>query len=394
MNVTTRRRTRVVAALLAATVVLAACGDSDSDSDASDESDEPAAEPAEDATGETSSTDAEPAADGEREVVAFVRTSSDTYQAAWQRGMTKIAEDNGIDVTFIENNADQTEQNNQVQQQLASGREPAMWAWMPTDAQAGVATLRALSESGVPVFQVNGMPPEGTEQYVTAYAGVNDVINGRASGELILEARDELIARGDLAEDEAAKIAYIKFFAGFQPATDRLAGVESVIGDTPFEVVAEAIDAVDVTTGFDATSTILPILQEQGVDILYAQNDAGAAGAIQALTDGGFTPGEDVLVVGGNCRDDVSMLVDGRQFGTGLQAAELEGEFTMQMIVNYLENPTVADGEYEAPATPDDVPEWPEAVSKFNFLPNPPVRGEDVETTSLWGRPMTELCSY
>jgi ribose transport system substrate-binding protein len=346
------------------------------------------------ATSEPSGDTASSAGVEGSDVVAFVRTSSDTYQAAWQRGMNSVADSNGVSVTFIENNADQTEQNNQVQQQLGGGDQPDAWAWMPTDAQAGVATLRLLSESGIPVFQVNQLPPEGSEQYITAYAGVNDLLNGRTSGELIVQARDQLVENGQLGADEDAKLALIKFFPGFQAGIDRMAGVESVIGDQPFEVVAEADDAVDATTGYDATSSIMPILTEKGVDILYAQNDAGAAGAIQALIDGGFTPGEDVLVVGGNCRDDVSDLIDGRQFGTGLQAAELEGQFTMQMIVNYLANPTVQDGEYEAPATPDALPEWPATISKFNYLPNPPVLGTEVESTMLWGQSMVDLCSY
>lgn len=350
-------------------------------------------EPPETDTSGTATAGAATSVEGS-EAVAFVRTSSDTYQAAWQRGMNRIAEENGVTITFVENNADQNEQNNQVQQQLGGGEQPDVWLWMPTDAQAGVATLRTLSQSGIPVFQVNQLPPEGSEQYITAYAGVNDLINGRTSGELILAARDELISRGRLEPDEEAKIAYIKFFPGFQAGIDRLEGVESVIGDEPFTVIAEADDAVDATTGFDATSSIMPILTQEGVDIVYAQNDAAAAGVIQALTDGGLIPGEDVLVVGGNCRDDVSDLVEGRQFGTGLQAAELEGEFTMQMVVNYLANPTVEDGEYEAPATPDARPEWPETISRFNYLPNPPVLGTEVNDTMLWGQSMVELCSY
>ena len=55
-----------------------------------------------------------------------------------------------------------------------------------------------------------------------------------------------------------------------------------------------------------------------------------------------------MLVVGGNCRDDVSDLTSGRQFGTGLQAAVLEGQFSAQMMVNYLKNPKVKAGDYAA----------------------------------------------
>lgn len=342
--------------------------------------------------------DDEPAGADSKEIIVFSRTSSDTYQAAWQRGMLKTATDNGYTVTFFENNADQNEQNNQVSQQIGGGAEPAAFAWMPADASAGAATLRRLSETGIPVFQVNQLPPAGTEEYVVAYAGVNDVINGRTSGELIAQARDEMVADGRISASDPTRLAIIKFHPEFAASIDRLAGMRSVIGADidagVYEIVGEAEDAVDAATGFDAASSIMSRLQETGVDIVYAQNDASAAGVIQALIEGGFTPGEDVEVIGGNCRDDVSDLTSGRQFGTGLQGAELEGEFSMQIIVNYLDNREVSDGEYEAPATADGYPDWPETISKYNFIPNPPVRGDEVDGYRLWGQSMVDWCSY
>ena len=342
--------------------------------------------------------DDEPPGADSKEIIVFSRTSSDTYQAAWQRGMVKTATDNGYTVTFFENNADQNEQNSQVNQQIGGGAEPAAFAWMPADASAGAATLKKLSETELPVFQVNQLPPAGTEDYTVAYAGVNDVINGRTSGELIAQARDQMIADGKILASEPTKLAIIKFHPEFAASIDRLAGMRSVIGDDidagVYEIVGEAEDAVDAQTGFDAASSIMSRLQEAGVDIVYAQNDASAAGVIQALIEGGFTPGGDVLVIGGNCRDDVSDLTSGRQFGTGLQGAELEGEFSMQMIINYLNNREVAAGEYEAPPTPGGYPDWPDTISKSNFIPNPPVKGDEVDGYRLWGKSMVDWCSY
>jgi len=336
--------------------------------------------------------------DGSGEVIAFSNTSSDTYQAAWQRGMKKTAAAYGCSVKFFENDYDQTEQNSQVQQQVGGGASPDAWAWMPPDAAAGAASLKDLSETGIPVIMVNQVPPAAQMQYVTLYAGVYDVVNGRTSGELIAQAREVMLADGRLTAGEPVKLAIIKFWPNFQASIDRLTGVYSVIGDAidagEYEIVAEAVDAVDAVSGYDGAMSIMPILQAGGVDIVYAQNDASASGVILALIESGITPGEDVLVIGGNCRDDVSDLTSGKQFGTGLQAAELEGEFAMQMIVNYLNNPTVMPGDYEAPATPDAYPVWPATVSERNFIPNPPVLGSEVDGFRLWGDSMVNWCSY
>lgn len=340
------------------------------------------------------SPDGPPEPGTDKTVIAFVRTSSDTYQAAWQRGVKETLAEEGYDVTFIENNADQAEQNAQVQQQVGINQSPAAWVWMPSDAAAGAASLKALHDTNLPVFQVNQLPTADTEQFITAYAGVNDIINGEASGELAIEARQQLVDTGHLAADEVAQVAAIKFYPGYAATINRLAGFENVIDGENLEIVASADNAVDATTGYQAALSIIPLIKSEGVDIVYAQNDASASGVIRALSESGFTPGDDIMVVGGNCRDDVTDLIEGRQFGTGLQAAELEGSFSAQMMANYFDNPTIEGEEYAAPATPDALPEWPEAISKFNYLPNPAIRGEEVEDAMLWGQSMVNLCSY
>ena len=327
-------------------------------------------------------------------VIGFVRTSSDTYQAAWQRGIKGVFDKAGYSVKFIENNADQSEQNSQVQQQIGANASPAAWMWMPADASAGAASLRALYNTKLPVFQVNQLPTASTTKYVTAYAGVNDVINGEASGKLVLDAKQQLVKSGVLKSGEVAKVAAVKFYPAFAATSDRLKGFNEATKGKGVQIVVSADNAVDATTGYKATLPIIPIIKSKGVHILYAQNDAAASGAIRALAQSGLTPGKDVLVVGGNCRDDVSDLTSGRQFGTGLQAAVLEGQFSAQMMVNYLKNPKVKAGDYAAPATAEATPKWPSEISKNNYLPNPPVLGTAVNTTKLWGQTMTSLCSY
>lgn len=363
----------MAAAVFSSMVVLSACGGSSS------------------STGGDSGA---PKPGKSKTVIAFVRTSSDTYQAAWQRGVQKVLGDEGYKVKFIENNADQSEQNSQVQQQIGSNASPAAWVWMPADASAGAASLKALHDTKLPVFQVNQLPTDSTKQFVTAYAGVNDVINGEASGKLVLDAKADLESSGVIKAGESAKVAAIKFYPQFAATTNRLKGFESVTKGKGVDIVASADDAVDATTGYKAALSIIPIIKSKGVNIVYAQNDASASGVIRALAEAGLEPGKKIEVVGGNCRDDVSDLVEGRQYGTGLQAAELEGSFSAQMLVNYFKNPAVKKGSYTAPSTPDALPDWPKEISKSNYLPNPPIKGDEVKSTKLWGQSMTSLCSY
>ena len=72
---------------------------------------------------------------------------------------------------MIENNFNQSEQDSQVQAQLASGTAAAGYIWWPFENAAGLGALRALSASGAPVIVSNQLPLKGTEKFWTAYAG-------------------------------------------------------------------------------------------------------------------------------------------------------------------------------------------------------------------------------
>src|ERR1700742_3575056 len=58
-----------------------------------------------------------------KNVVAFLPTTAETYHGKWRDGAKAEAEKAGWTIKFIENDFSQTEQDVQVQQQLASGEE-------------------------------------------------------------------------------------------------------------------------------------------------------------------------------------------------------------------------------------------------------------------------------
>ena len=332
---------------------------------------------------------------GSKTVIAFVPSSSDPYQAAWQKGAAQAeAQSGGYKIKFIQQNRDQTLQNQQVSQELGSGTKPAAWVWDPEDAAAGAATLVQLHNTHIPVFQMNQYPPANTVKFVTGYAGVDDYLNGKTSGELILKARAFLKARGDRLHSSGGNLAILLFNPGFAAGIDRLSGFDQATKGSGLRVIATGNSAEDASTGYSVTTSLLPTFRTKGIDLLYAQNDDAAQGAIQALKSAGYKPGKNVMVVGGNCESNTKYLRSGQQYGTGLQAARLEGYFSFNRLFTYLKNPQVKAGMYYAPASLNATPTFPTEVSKYNFLPNPGVVGTSVASTKLWGHTMQSLCSY
>jgi len=119
-----------------------------------------------------------------------------------------------------------------------------------------------------------------------------------------------------------------------------------------------------------------------------------AFGVIQALEEAGYKPGEDIMVVGGTCHGNLDPLREGKQYGSGLQSAFLEGVFTIQTTVKYLVAGETVGETYYAPDDADSIPEAKGAPARFNFIPNPLVRWDEIDSTRLWGYTFEELATY
>lgn len=141
---------------LAAVGLVAACGGSTSTSAASSAAAAPAAPAASDAAAAPATMDG-----GGKSISVFMPSTSNNYLAEWRRGLEATAAELNYQVTVVENNFDQSEQDLQIQQALASGTKADIYVIWPADSKAGVASLRSLSQTGVPTVVAN-QPPRRT----------------------------------------------------------------------------------------------------------------------------------------------------------------------------------------------------------------------------------------
>jgi ABC-type sugar transport system substrate-binding protein len=381
-SVVARRHRRALAScvlLLAALVLLAACGSSDDN----------------DTSGGGSGDNAS------KQLVMFVPTSTNTYVAEWIKGAKAEAAKQGFEVKLLENNFDQTEQDTQVQQQLASGNDPAGYIWWPSDNRAGVASLRRLAATGVPVVQTNQTPLKESEEFVTAYAGVDDKLNGRVAGANVMKARDALKASGVELSSPEGNLLIIAFPAGYQATIDRLAGLKEGMAEAPLKTVREEFADFTPDAGYKAMSQLYPALEEEGIDVVLVGDDGQASGVIKALKEAGRKPGKDIAVVSTTCKIGGSQEANGEVFATGLQPPVFEGKLGANVLIRLVENGGETSGPtYEAPASAAAEPTLEGPPAEFNSMPNPAFVGKlgadnqaAVDDTKLWGLSMEELCS-
>lgn len=328
------------------------------------------------------------------QIVCLMPTTTNNYIAEWARGAEEAAKKLGYELIRFENGFKQEEQDVQVQQQIAARSKPAFYIWWPTDNAGGLASLKALTDTGVPVIQANQLPVPGHDSLWVAYAGVDDKLNGRVSGEMMIEARDKLKAGGHQMHSPGGNCLVITFPVGYQAGADRVEAFTEALSGSEIRILDQQPAGFDETTGYDIGAQMIAANRAKGIDLIYANNDALALGIIHALEEAGYHPGKNVMVVGGTCHGDLNALREGKQYATGLQAALLEGMFTVQTVHKFIVAGKTEGEVYRAPGDPDSIPEATGVPARFNFIPNPPVRSGEIDTARLWGYRFDELATY
>jgi ABC-type sugar transport system substrate-binding protein len=338
-----------------------------------------------------------------KEIVVLMPSRSNAYLAQWIRGAEKSAKEDNYKLTVIENNFDQTEQDAQTQQRISLPHQPAAYIWWPADDRAGIATLRRLSRTGVPVFQANQAVQPSAKKLVKAYAGVDDFFNGQVAGKNAEAARGAYVAAGGKLSGAGGNIVILKFIPGYAAGDDRERGFLDATKDKPFNVIATEYAGFDNTSGYKAMSQLIPRIRGKGINFVYGMSDGPVTGAVQALEEAGLKPGKDVYLVSATCIADISAIKSAKEFATGVQAAGLEGWFAVNVVARYFAHGnTIVPGQYIAPATPDARPDFTEAPSQVNIIPNPPVVvGTDaakapavLSDLKLWGQSFADHCVY
>jgi ribose transport system substrate-binding protein len=336
-------------------------------------------------------------------VIAFTPTTENNYVALWQKAAKEILDKAGYTIKFYDNNFEQSEEDQQVQQVLASGETPGAFVYWPSDNEAGIASARRLA-AVAPVIQTNNAVLPEAEEYIAAFAGVNDYADGVATGELGLKMRESFETKGMKMHGEGGNAIIVTYGGGYQAGIDRAKGIEEATKGEPFNVIETVETGFTVEEAYKSVAAVLPKLKSEGIDFVLAVSEFPALGAIEALKEAGYKPGEDVGVVTGNCQTNFDHLVSGEEFGTILQSPVLEGKLAAHTLMSYLENGEKTEGpetESTLPASETTEPKFPEVPAYRNYFPLPLLEGggspkeneEMIADTKLWGQSPEELCA-
>jgi ABC-type sugar transport system substrate-binding protein len=378
----TLRRGAVTLGLIAGVSALAACG---GDGDG----------------GSTTAAEKEVSKGGE--VVAFTPATNNNYIATMIDTARKTLEAEGYTLKLFENNFDQSEEDQQVQQYLATGKKPAGFVWFPADNKAGIASARRLSATGVPVVQTNQAVLPEAEEFITAYAGVDDYGNGRVSGESAIKMRDAWKKAGKKLNDDQGNVVVITYPGNYQAGIDRIRGFEDATKDAPFKIVRTIPAGFTSEDSYKAVKPAWATVNGKA-DFIFAVSEFPAIGAMQAAEESGRKLGDDLGVVSGNCQTNFDLFTSGKTYATAIQSPQIEGETFSKVLIKLMQN----GGKTQGPGTKqtleagaDAAPELPEVPAYNTYMPNPALIGggdeahntEVLDSARLWGGTPQDLCA-
>ena len=338
--------------------------------------------------------EARSARSGDKDLVMFVMTSTNVYGANQIKGAKQEAKRLGYNLKVYEHMFSQPQQDQQVQQYLASGAKPAAVIFWPWIAAAGVNDVRLLSRVA-PVIQMTQEPFPKAWPYVKAYAGANQVIIGEVAGQMLLQARAAAKKAGLKLHSPNGNLLVFQHPQGEFTGTARWQGVTKVTKGKEFKVLGTEYGANDPDTGYKIGSQVIPKYKSKGIDFLYVSNQQAANGIIRALKENGLTPGKDVYIVSSDCSGSLTAVKNGETFGTGLQPAAIEGTVAVRTAVQYLTTKKVKPGKYQYPAAKTPPAFDPNVVpSKYNYMPHAPAVGKaGVSAARVWGYTADQICA-
>ena len=307
-------------------------------------------------------------------IISFNGPAGEAYIGKFIKGIKETAELNGYDIQVFENQFNQAEQDQQVQQVLAAGTLPDVFLWWPSDAVAGLGSLRALHRTGVPVLKINQLPNEQDEQFIFGYAGPDDRLRARNAGFMMRQAAAEKQGRGEDGFNVIV-LSYPQSYGGYGLSINAF---RDAIEGSPLTIIGEIDEGFGQSNGYKGAAKLIAKVREEGIDFVYGMDDAILTGGIKALEEAGFAMGEDVVAVGTVCNGDKQLIEEGKQYGTTLQSPLHEGQLAVKMVTEFLET-----GELK---------------NYLNFTPNPAVTLDNLENVALRGYDgnlysIDELCS-
>lgn len=265
------------------------------------------------------------------------------YFAAQVESAKAAAKELGIKLVVIDAKNDMVKQIADVEDLLVQGIDVLILN--PQDPKGLVTATKKATEAGVPVIIIDSSIDPSAD-FITTIQSNNDA-NGELVGEWLVKEMDKLMPGEDL------KIALISGAKGNPVGKARRNGVFKGIieeqlrshGKAGFEIVAQGWGTWAHEGGLNAMEDIL--VANPDINVLLAENDSMALGAMRAIENIGKMPMKDIIVCAAadGQKEAIELIKEGKYGATGMNSPVLTAETAVKAAVE-----VILEGKIEYPS--------------------------------------------
>ncbi|GAA1001421.1 substrate-binding domain-containing protein [Subtercola frigoramans] len=318
----------------------------------------------------------------------FMPSTSNVYLAAAAKAAAAEAKTLGYTSSIIENNFSQTEEDQQVQEWLATGEKAAAVLIWPASAKNATASIRALSKVA-PVLQWNQLIDPAADPFIKiGYAGVSDLGIGDQAGKDTLAQIDTLTKAGYKFHGPGGLPNVLEISLGsgdYAAGEDRHTAFMKVTDGKINYLGREGAANFDAQGAFTAASTAIPKYLSAGIDIIYVQTNDMGNGVVQAAEQNGLKPGTDVFLMTGTSSGSTANLRSGKITTAVLQSPVIEGTLIVDNTAQYLATGSVTAGTVTI-ASDEAKPKLEMTPpTRTTYMMNPSVTAANIDSFKIWG---------
>jgi inositol transport system substrate-binding protein len=256
--------------------------------------------------------------EGEFQVVASFHNMSEPFFVAMRRNAEDEARKLKIDLLVVDGQSNSAKQTADVRVVTATGARGLILA--PTDVNALTPAVDEIIDQGIPIVTVDRRVDRSKKP--VPHFGADNVSGGR----LMAQHAMSLFPAG-------ARIVLLTGSPGSSSAIDRTRGLHAVLdrAGLSFKIVAEQTASWQREQGLTVMQNILTSLGSQRPDVIIAEDDDMALGAIEALRSAGVSG---VKVIGFNATPAaLQMIREGRMAATVEQSPSRQIRAALDQLV-------------------------------------------------------------
>ncbi|WP_461207477.1 ABC transporter substrate-binding protein [Clostridium sp. DL1XJH146] len=212
-------------------------------------------------------------------------------ESGWRTAETEsikstIEADKNVDLVFSDAQQKQENQIKAIRSFIA--QEVDVIALSPVVESGWETVLGEAKDAEIPVILVDrGIETEDESLYKTLIAS-DFVHEGNLAGEWLVE---------KLGEDATVNVVELQGTVGASAATDRMTGFAEIMDKYDgYNIIKSQTGDFTRSKGKEVMEAFLKS-DGDNIDVVYAHNDDMALGAIQAIKEAGYKPGEDIVVI-------------------------------------------------------------------------------------------------